>query len=51
MLFLNYSQFAFDLYMKIANGAIPIALVFGICNLIVSWFFNAWFKGRLSGRD
>lgn len=48
---MNYSQFAFDLYTKIVEGAIPIALVFSICNLIVSMFFNAWFKGRLNARD
>lgn len=48
---MNYSQFALDLYTKIVEGAVPIALVFGVCNLIVSWFFNAWFKGRLNSRD
>lgn len=38
---------AIAIYVQIAGHAIPIAIAFGICDLIVSTFFRAAFGGRL----
>ena len=34
------SEFAFQIYLLMVEDAIPIALTFGMCNLIVGWLFN-----------
>lgn len=43
---------ALVIYMSILDYALPIAVVFGICNLIVNIILTAAFTGRLdfSGR-
>lgn len=41
------AQMAIDLYTEIAQYAIPIAIVFEVCNLIVGTFLRAAFGGRL----
>ena len=41
------AQMAIDLYTEIARYAIPIAIVFEVCNLIVGTFLRAAFGGRL----
>lgn len=38
------TQFALDLYLSLVQEALPIALVFGICNLIVGWLLNIIFN-------
>ena len=38
---------AVSLYIEIIKGAIPYALVFGLCNLVVNLFMSAAFGGRL----
>jgi len=38
------SEFALELYLSLVQEALPIALVFGICNLIVGWLFNIIFN-------
>ena len=40
-------QVAIDLYVKLAEVAIPFAVVFEICNLLVSTFMRVAFGGRL----
>lgn len=40
-------QIAVDLFVQIANYAIPIALVFCFCNLIVDTFMSVAFGGRI----
>ena len=40
-------EFAIDLYTKIAEAALPIAIVFEVCNLLVSTFLRAAFGGRV----
>lgn len=41
------AQMAIELYTEIAEYAVPIAIAFEICNLIVSTFLRAAFGGRL----
>ena len=43
----DYARFALSLYTDIAEIAIPIAFVFGMCNLIVNTFLSVAFGGRL----
>ena len=40
-------EVAIDLYMQIAEVAVPIACVFEICNLLVGTFLRVAFGGRL----
>lgn len=40
-------QVAVDLFVQVAEIAIPIALAFNICNLMVTTFFNVAFGGRI----
>lgn len=35
------SEFAIQIYFLMVEDAIPIALTFGFCNLIVGWLLNA----------
>lgn len=45
-------QTAVDLYTQLASIAIPFAVAFEICNLLVSTFMRVAFGGRLwFGRD
>lgn len=46
------AEMAIELYTQIAEVAVPIAVVFEVCNLIVGMFLRAAFGGRLwlSGR-
>ena len=45
-------QVAVDLYTQLAGIAIPFAVVFEICNLLVCTFMRVAFGGRLwFGRD
>ena len=44
---------AIELYGELASVAVPIAIVFEVCNIIVSTFLRVAFGGRLwfgSGR-
>lgn len=41
------AEMAIKLYTDIAQYAIPIAIVFEICNLITGTFLRAAFGGRL----
>lgn len=38
------TEFALELYLSLVQQAMPIALVFGIGNLIVSWLLNVIFN-------
>jgi len=40
-------EMAVDLYVQMAVVAVPIAIVFEICNLIVGTFLRAAFGGKL----
>lgn len=40
-------DFAIELYTELAKIAIPIAIVFEVCNLIVGTFLRVAFGGRL----
>ena len=40
-------ELAFELYSEIAEYAIPIAVVFELCNIVVGTFLRAAFGGRL----
>lgn len=40
-------QFAIDIYVQIAEYAVPIAIGFEMCNLLVCTFLRAAFGGRL----
>lgn len=41
------STMAFELYTTILQSALPIAIVFEVCNLIVCTFMRVAFGGRL----
>lgn len=41
------AQVALDLYVQIAEIAVPVAIVFEICNLIVNTVIRSAFGGRL----
>lgn len=41
-------SFAIELYVKILEGALPIAFVFGLGNVIVNTFLSCAFGGRLT---
>lgn len=43
-------QWAINLYSQIVRGAVPLALVFGFGNLLVSTFLRVAFGGRLEFR-
>lgn len=43
----DYARFALSLYGDLAEIAVPIAFVFGMCNMIVNTFFSVAFGGRL----
>lgn len=40
-------QYVIEVYAEMLGSALPIAVGFGIANLIVSIFLNAAFTGRL----
>ena len=40
-------RFAIELYTDIAKYAVPFAIAFGICNVIVNTFLSVAFGGRL----
>lgn len=40
-------EMAIDLYVKVAEVAVPVALVFEVCNLIVNTVIRTAFGGRL----
>lgn len=45
-------EMAVQLYTELASYAVPIAIVFEVCNLIVCTFMRVAFGGRLwFGRD
>lgn len=46
-MFEDPARFAIALYTEIAEIAIPIGFVFGICNMIVNSFLSVAFGGRL----
>lgn len=41
------AKVAIDLYVQLAEVAIPFAVAFEICNLLVSTFMRTAFGGRL----
>ena len=41
------AELAIKLYTEIAEHAIPFAIVFEVCNLVVGTFLRAAFGGRL----
>lgn len=41
------TQQAIDLYAMVAACAVPCAFVFGVANIIVSTFLNAFCNGKL----
>lgn len=40
-------ELAFELYAQLAEYALPVAIVFELCNLVVGTFLRAAFGGRL----
>ena len=40
-------QWAVQMYMNVAEYAVPIAFVFGISNVIINTFFSAAFGGKM----
>lgn len=43
----NMMSWAFKMYAKTAESAVPIAVAFGIGNLLVSTFLRVAFGGKL----
>ena len=45
---MNLQEIAFSLYVAIIEEALPVALIFGLCDIAVGTFLRVAFGGRLS---
>lgn len=44
---MNLQEIAFALYAQIIEEALPVAVIFGICDIAVGTFLRVAFGGRL----